>query len=221
MSVGVHHYVCAYVQAANENWIIASEIWIIWISIPPTFPSASLHYCLAVMFYVSLLFFVSLPFLFLSRPKVASVEERKGAGEGRVVAFRPDVAYNVLHTLFYGLLAFSTMRWAHTHACVIARSCTRRYPKSYTFLSSDICIIPTQGLFKCTFPLDCLIVRTREQMLKSKCHSKNCSPSVWMVHFSLDQLYTPSTIPQGLSLLDGDTIHSMDRMSWWTWTVDN
>ncbi|KAM7423592.1 hypothetical protein PAMA_000106 [Pampus argenteus] len=46
----------------------------------------------------------------LNGPKAGSVEERKGAGEARVMALRPDVAYNVLHTLFYGLLAFSTMR---------------------------------------------------------------------------------------------------------------
>ncbi|XP_031695866.1 probable C-mannosyltransferase DPY19L3 [Anarrhichthys ocellatus] len=44
------------------------------------------------------------------RPKGGSAEERKGGGEARAAAFRPDVAYNLLHTLFYGLLAFSTMR---------------------------------------------------------------------------------------------------------------
>ncbi|KAF0043618.1 hypothetical protein F2P81_004955 [Scophthalmus maximus] len=43
------------------------------------------------------------------RPKGVSAEERKGAGEGHEAALRPDVAYNLLHTLFYGLLAFSTM----------------------------------------------------------------------------------------------------------------
>ncbi|XP_044023959.1 probable C-mannosyltransferase DPY19L3 isoform X3 [Siniperca chuatsi] len=59
----------------------------------------------------------------LSRPKGGSAEERKGAGEGRVVAFRPDVAYNLLHTLFYGLLAFSTMRMKYIwtgHMCAVA-----------------------------------------------------------------------------------------------------
>ncbi|XP_042262108.1 probable C-mannosyltransferase DPY19L3 isoform X2 [Thunnus albacares] len=57
------------------------------------------------------------------RPKVGSVEERKGAGEGRVVTFRPDVAYNLLHTLFFGLLAFSTMRMKYIwtgHMCAVA-----------------------------------------------------------------------------------------------------
>ena len=63
------------------------------------------------MFYVSLLAFVSLRFFwFLRRAKGGSAEEKKGSGEGRPAAFRPDVAYNLLHTLFYGLLAFSTMR---------------------------------------------------------------------------------------------------------------
>ncbi|XP_062246238.1 probable C-mannosyltransferase DPY19L3 isoform X2 [Platichthys flesus] len=56
------------------------------------------------------------------RAKGVSVEERKGA-EGRMVALRPDVAYNVLHTLFYGLLAISTMRMKYIwtgHMCAIA-----------------------------------------------------------------------------------------------------
>ncbi|XP_051918623.1 probable C-mannosyltransferase DPY19L3 isoform X1 [Hippocampus zosterae] len=49
----------------------------------------------------------------------------KGGGtEGPAVAsFRPDVAYNLLHTLFYGLLAFSTMRMKYIwtgHMCAVA-----------------------------------------------------------------------------------------------------
>ncbi|XP_030269038.1 probable C-mannosyltransferase DPY19L3 isoform X1 [Sparus aurata] len=59
----------------------------------------------------------------MSRPKGGSAEEKKGAVEGRLVAFRPDVAYNLLHTLFYGLLAFSTMRMKYIwtgHMCVVA-----------------------------------------------------------------------------------------------------
>uniref|UniRef100_A0A3P8QWF4 Dpy-19 like C-mannosyltransferase 3 n=1 Tax=Astatotilapia calliptera TaxID=8154 RepID=A0A3P8QWF4_ASTCA len=42
---------------------------------------------------------------------------------GQVAAFRPDVAYNLLHTLFYGLLAFSTMRMKYIwtgHMCAVA-----------------------------------------------------------------------------------------------------
>jgi len=53
---------------------------------------------------------------FVCRPKGGSAEERKEGGEGGAAAFRPDVAYNLLHTLFYGLLAFSTMRSAHVIA---------------------------------------------------------------------------------------------------------
>uniref|UniRef100_UPI0037E8F2B5 protein C-mannosyl-transferase DPY19L3 n=1 Tax=Semicossyphus pulcher TaxID=241346 RepID=UPI0037E8F2B5 len=59
----------------------------------------------------------------LSRPKGGSAEERKGGGEGRAAAFRPDVAYNLMHTLFYGLLAFSTMRMKYIwtgHMCAVA-----------------------------------------------------------------------------------------------------
>uniref|UniRef100_A0A8D0ASV0 Dpy-19 like C-mannosyltransferase 3 n=1 Tax=Sander lucioperca TaxID=283035 RepID=A0A8D0ASV0_SANLU len=46
-----------------------------------------------------------------------------GCTNGRVVALRPDVAYNLLHTLFYGLLAFSTMRMKYIwtgHMCAVA-----------------------------------------------------------------------------------------------------
>uniref|UniRef100_A0A7N6BHV3 Dpy-19 like C-mannosyltransferase 3 n=1 Tax=Anabas testudineus TaxID=64144 RepID=A0A7N6BHV3_ANATE len=59
----------------------------------------------------------------LSRPKGSPPEERKGAAEGQLNAFRPDVAYNLLHTLFYGLLAFSTMRMKYIwtgHMCAVA-----------------------------------------------------------------------------------------------------
>ncbi|XP_055010934.1 probable C-mannosyltransferase DPY19L3 [Boleophthalmus pectinirostris] len=54
----------------------------------------------------------------LSPPKGASGEERR-----RAVAFRPDVAYNLLHTMFFGLLAFSTMRMKYIwtgHMCAVA-----------------------------------------------------------------------------------------------------
>ncbi|XP_033959447.1 protein C-mannosyl-transferase DPY19L3 isoform X3 [Pseudochaenichthys georgianus] len=59
----------------------------------------------------------------LSRVKGGASEERKGAVEGRAGALRPDVAYNLLHTLFYGLLAFSTMRMKYIwtgHMCAVA-----------------------------------------------------------------------------------------------------
>ncbi|XP_034080440.1 probable C-mannosyltransferase DPY19L3 isoform X3 [Gymnodraco acuticeps] len=59
----------------------------------------------------------------LSRVKGGAAEERKGAVEGRAGALRPDVAYNLLHTLFFGLLAFSTMRMKYIwtgHMCAVA-----------------------------------------------------------------------------------------------------
>ncbi|KAK2919677.1 protein C-mannosyl-transferase DPY19L3 isoform X2 [Channa argus] len=59
----------------------------------------------------------------LSKPRGSSAEEKKGAAEGQKEAFRPDVAYNLLHTLFYGLLAFSTMRMKYIwtgHMCAVA-----------------------------------------------------------------------------------------------------
>ncbi|KAM9765044.1 protein C-mannosyl-transferase DPY19L3 [Menidia menidia] len=57
------------------------------------------------------------------RSKRGSAEEKKGASNGQVDPFRPDVAYNVLHSLFYGLLAFSTMRMKYIwtgHMCAVA-----------------------------------------------------------------------------------------------------
>lgn len=59
----------------------------------------------------------------LSLPKGPSAEEKKGASMGRAIVIRPDVAYNLLHTLFFGLLAFSTMRMKYIwtgHMCVMA-----------------------------------------------------------------------------------------------------
>ncbi|KAK2853445.1 hypothetical protein Q5P01_006106 [Channa striata] len=59
----------------------------------------------------------------LSKPRGSSAEDKKGAAEGQKEAFRPDVAYNLLHSLFYGLLAFSTMRMKYIwtgHMCAVA-----------------------------------------------------------------------------------------------------
>lgn len=161
--VVVHHCMSACAQTANETWITVPKIWIIWIKpIPPTFSSASLLKCLAVIFYESLWSFcLTVFFPLLSRSKGGSAEEKKGAGEGRAADFRPDVAYNLLHTLFYGLLAFSTMRWAHALLIVVSSTC--RCLDSHTLPSSHIF---TQGLLKCTFPLDDLIMKAHEQMLK-------------------------------------------------------
>ncbi|XP_032372292.1 probable C-mannosyltransferase DPY19L3 isoform X2 [Etheostoma spectabile] len=78
----------------------------------------------------------------LSRPKGGSAEERKGAADGRVVALRPDVAYNLLHTLFYGLLAFSTMRMKYIwtgHMCAVAAYGVCRKEMWTTLLSTLGC----------------------------------------------------------------------------------
>ncbi|XP_068616423.1 protein C-mannosyl-transferase DPY19L3 [Brachionichthys hirsutus] len=59
----------------------------------------------------------------MSRPSRGSPEDRKGTREMHGVAIRPDVAYNLLHTLFYGLLAVSTMRMKYIwtgHMCAVA-----------------------------------------------------------------------------------------------------
>ncbi|XP_037553558.1 probable C-mannosyltransferase DPY19L3 [Nematolebias whitei] len=56
-------------------------------------------------------------------PKGGLGEEKRGAAELRVEAFRPDVAYNLLHTALYGTLAFSTMRMKYIwtgHMCAVA-----------------------------------------------------------------------------------------------------
>ncbi|XP_056134366.1 probable C-mannosyltransferase DPY19L3 isoform X3 [Lampris incognitus] len=49
--------------------------------------------------------------------------DEKTGGERRAIVLRPDVAYNLLHTWFYGLLAFSTMRMKYIwtgHMCAVA-----------------------------------------------------------------------------------------------------
>ncbi|XP_054916036.1 probable C-mannosyltransferase DPY19L3 isoform X2 [Poeciliopsis prolifica] len=50
-------------------------------------------------------------------------EEKRAAAREQVEAFRPDVAYNLLHSVLYGLLAFSTMRMKYIwtgHMCAVA-----------------------------------------------------------------------------------------------------
>uniref|UniRef100_A0A3B5QLF9 Dpy-19 like C-mannosyltransferase 3 n=1 Tax=Xiphophorus maculatus TaxID=8083 RepID=A0A3B5QLF9_XIPMA len=57
------------------------------------------------------------------RPKGSWEEEKRAAAGGQVDAFRPDVAYNLLHSVLYGLLAFSTMRMKYIwtgHMCAVA-----------------------------------------------------------------------------------------------------
>ncbi|XP_057698711.1 probable C-mannosyltransferase DPY19L3 isoform X2 [Corythoichthys intestinalis] len=55
------------------------------------------------------------------RPKGGATEKK--ANIAPPPPFRPDVAYNLLHTFFYGLLAFSTMRMKYIwtgHMCAVA-----------------------------------------------------------------------------------------------------
>ncbi|XP_008403129.1 probable C-mannosyltransferase DPY19L3 isoform X1 [Poecilia reticulata] len=57
------------------------------------------------------------------RPKGGWEEEKRAAAGGQVETFRPDVAYNLLHSVLYGLLAFSTMRMKYIwtgHMCAVA-----------------------------------------------------------------------------------------------------
>ncbi|KAM9825660.1 probable C-mannosyltransferase DPY19L3 isoform X1 [Syngnathus typhle] len=60
----------------------------------------------------------------LALAALRNLRTKGGAAEGPAVAsFRPDVAYNLLHTLFYGLLALSTMRMKYIwtgHMCAVA-----------------------------------------------------------------------------------------------------
>uniref|UniRef100_A0A7N8XSC3 Zinc finger protein 507 n=1 Tax=Mastacembelus armatus TaxID=205130 RepID=A0A7N8XSC3_9TELE len=73
--------------------------------------------------YILTLLLLSGMFAVAALHNLSSAEEKKGSGEGEMEAFRPDVAYNLLHTLFYGLLAFSTMRMKYIwtgHMCAVA-----------------------------------------------------------------------------------------------------
>ncbi|XP_061620761.1 probable C-mannosyltransferase DPY19L3 isoform X2 [Phyllopteryx taeniolatus] len=57
------------------------------------------------------------------RPKGGAAERKVEGPAAAAASFRPDVAYNLLHTLFYGLLAFSTMRMKYIwtgHMCAVA-----------------------------------------------------------------------------------------------------
>ncbi|KAM6977862.1 protein C-mannosyl-transferase DPY19L3 [Aplochiton taeniatus] len=59
----------------------------------------------------------------LSGPLKEDRRRRGVEGEDGGMILRPDAAYNLLHTLFYGLLAFSTMRMKYIwtgHMCVFA-----------------------------------------------------------------------------------------------------
>lgn len=133
-----------------------NEIWIIWKNINSTHCSSQASrsnvLCIAAIFCLAVFFF-----LFLSRPKKGSAEERKGAGEAPVAAFRPDVAYNLLHTLFYGLLAFSTMRWVHTHTHTHLIAGRRSLDSSTQSQVVILISFPSREHFKSTFPLDCLM----------------------------------------------------------------
>ncbi|XP_009301687.1 protein C-mannosyl-transferase DPY19L3 isoform X5 [Danio rerio] len=67
--------------------------------------------------------FILLLLVALSNLSLNGLGQASGEKEDRTFKMRPDVAYNLMHTVFFGLLAFSTMRMKYLwtgHMCTIA-----------------------------------------------------------------------------------------------------
>ncbi|XP_070703507.1 protein C-mannosyl-transferase DPY19L3 [Pempheris klunzingeri] len=123
----------------------------------------------------------------LSRLKGGSSEERKGAGEGRAVAYRPDVAYNLLHTLFYGLLAFSTMRMKYIwtgHMCAVA---------AYGVCGTEVWTLLLNAL-RCNSKVLLRIVRYAVPLVMIGCLYHKFWPKLMEELSELREFYDPDTV---------------------------
>ncbi|XP_035810031.1 probable C-mannosyltransferase DPY19L3 isoform X2 [Amphiprion ocellaris] len=121
------------------------------------------------------------------RPKGSSAEERKGAGDGRPVAFRPDVAYNLLHTLFYGLLAFSTMRMKYIwtgHMCAVA---------AYGVCGTELWTLLLNAL-RCNTKVLLRLVRYAVPLVMIGCLYYKFWPKVMEELSELREFYDPDTV---------------------------
>ncbi|XP_063737776.1 probable C-mannosyltransferase DPY19L3 isoform X1 [Eleginops maclovinus] len=123
----------------------------------------------------------------LSRPKGGAAEERKGVTEGRAVALRPDVAYNLLHTLFYGLLAFSTMRMKYIwtgHMCAVA---------AYGVCGKELWTL-LLGTLRCTSKVLLRLVRYAVPLLVIACLYYKFWPKLMEELSELREFYDPDTV---------------------------
>ncbi|XP_042340445.1 probable C-mannosyltransferase DPY19L3 isoform X3 [Plectropomus leopardus] len=123
----------------------------------------------------------------LSRPRGGSAEERKGAADGRVVALRPDVAYNLLHTLFYGLLAFSTMRMKYIwtgHMCAVA---------AYGVFGKELWTL-VLNTFSCNTKVLLRLVRYAVPLLMIGCLYYKFWPKLMEELSELREFYDPDTV---------------------------
>ncbi|CAL8246701.1 unnamed protein product [Lota lota] len=137
-------------------------------------------YLLTVVGLTAMLATVVLRNLSGSRAKEASVaeEERKGGDgggekDGASAILSPDLAYNLLHTLFFGLLAFSTMRMKYIwtgHMCAVATYSVCAQEPLTLVLSMFRCHSKTAiRIIRCVVPLvliGCLYVKFWPQLMK-------------------------------------------------------
>lgn len=194
----VYRCVSTCVQTTNEIWITATEIWII--SIPPTSPSASRLERLDVMFYVSLLSFVPLCFSVSqqAQQRFPRGKERSQRGASGGISSRRGLqcaAHAVLRPPGF------------QHDEVRPRNSSIIYTQT-----SPSSRLLRRGLSKCTFPLDELIMQSREQMLKSKC-LLNASHKV--SEWSALALISPER------QAPSSATRSRRKKSRYSWTIDN
>ncbi|XP_059926724.1 probable C-mannosyltransferase DPY19L3 isoform X2 [Gadus macrocephalus] len=140
-------------------------------------------YVLTMGGLIAVLAVVALRNLSGSKAKEASVaeEERKGGGggggggevAGASAILSPDLAYNLLHTLFFGLLAFSTMRMKYIwtgHMCAVATYSVCAQEPLTLVLRLIRCHSKTMiRIIRCVVPLvliGCLYVKFWPQIMK-------------------------------------------------------
>lgn len=178
--VGVHYCVSTCWQTTNEIWITSSEIWIIWIiSIPPTYPSASLLKRLAAMFYVCLLSRC----LFYFPANLKAGQLRRGKEPGRREWWPFVQMWPIICCIHCSTASWLSALWGELMHTQIPGF-------THTLTSSYIGLIPRQGLFKCTFPLDGLIFACPWADAGIQMPLKCFSPDVWVVHSSLYRVHT-------------------------------
>ncbi|XP_034039447.1 probable C-mannosyltransferase DPY19L3 isoform X3 [Thalassophryne amazonica] len=123
----------------------------------------------------------------LSRLNVISAEDEKGLGEWRLVSLRPDVAYNVLHSLFFGLLAFSTMRMKYIwtgHMCAFA---------AYGVCGTDVWTLILKTL-RCNHKILLRLIRYAVPLAVIACLYYKFWPKLMEELSELREFYDPDTV---------------------------
>ncbi|XP_034039438.1 probable C-mannosyltransferase DPY19L3 isoform X2 [Thalassophryne amazonica] len=121
------------------------------------------------------------------RLNVISAEDEKGLGEWRLVSLRPDVAYNVLHSLFFGLLAFSTMRMKYIwtgHMCAFA---------AYGVCGTDVWTLILKTL-RCNHKILLRLIRYAVPLAVIACLYYKFWPKLMEELSELREFYDPDTV---------------------------